>query len=86
VILPEFGLAAEYAIAPHVLLRVDASGFGIPKKSYIWDGNATVAYRHGQITVEAGFKGLGFKTSPNKDEYVRDIIQGGFVGIRYNWK
>ena len=86
VVLPEFGLAAEYALTPHVLLRVDGSGFGLPKKSLVWDSNATVSYRCGQWTVEGGYKALGFKTSPNKDEYVGDILQGGFVGIRYNWK
>jgi hypothetical protein len=86
VFLPEFGIAAEYAIARHVLLRVDGSGFGLPGKSVIWDGNATISYRHGQFTIEGGYKALGFRTTPNKDEYVRDILQGGFVGIRYNWK
>lgn len=86
IILPEFGIAAEYALTPHVLLRVDGSGFGLPHKSFVWDGNATVSYRHGQWSVEGGYKALGFKTTPNKDEFVNDILQGGFVGIRYNWK
>lgn len=86
VILPEFGAAVEYAIAPHVLLRADGSGFGLPGKSYIWDGNAIVSYRRGQWSVEGGYKALGFRTSPNKDEYINDVLQGGFVGIRYNWK
>jgi len=86
VILPEFGVAAEYAIAPHVLFRVDGSGFGIPHKSLIWDSAATLSYRRGQWSLEGGFKALGFKTSPNKDEYIRGILYGGFAGIRYNWK
>jgi hypothetical protein len=86
IILPEFGLAAEYAVSPHVLLRVDGSGFGIPHKSFVWDGNAIISYRHGQWSVEGGYKALGFKTTPNKDEFINDIMQGGFVGIRYNWK
>jgi hypothetical protein len=86
IILPEFGIAAEYALLPHLLLRVEGSGFGIPRKSYVWDGAATVSYRLRQWSVEGGFKALGFKTTPNKDEYVGDILQGGFVGIRYNWK
>ena len=86
VILPEFGLAAEYALAKHVLFRVEGSGFGIPHKSLIWDGAATLSYRRGQWTLEGGYKGLGFKTSPNKDEYVQAVLSGGIVGIRYNWK
>jgi hypothetical protein len=86
VILPEFGAAAEYALARHVLFRVEGSGFGIPHKSLVWDGGATLSYRHGQWSVEGGYKALGFKTSPNKDEYVRGMLAGGFVGIRYHWK
>jgi hypothetical protein len=86
VVLPEFGIAAEYAIAPRLVFRVEGAGFGLPHKSLIWDGGATLSYRRGQISVEGGYKALGFKSSPNKDEYVRGILNGGFVGVRYHWK
>jgi len=86
VVLPEFGAAMEYAVAPHVLFRVDGAGFGLPHKSYVWDGGATISYRRGQISIEGGYKALGFKTSPNKDEYVRGMVNGGFVGVRYHFK
>jgi len=86
VVLPEFGMAAEYALAPHVLFRADASGFGVPHGSYVWDGAATVSYRRRQLEVVGGFKALGFKTTSNKDFYVRDMISGGFIGLRYHWK
>jgi hypothetical protein len=86
VVLPEFGLAAEYALQPHVLFRAEASGFGIPKGSFVWDGAATVAYRKGKFEVVGGFKALGFKTSPSRDFYVRDTLSGGFAGLRYHWQ
>ena len=86
VLLPELGIAAEYAIAPHLLLRVDGSGFTLPGKSLIWDCAGTVAYRRGRISVEGGFKALGYRSSPKKDEYVSGILQGGFVEVRYHWK
>jgi hypothetical protein len=86
VFLPEFGLAAEYALAPHLLFRVEGAGFGLPKKSLLWEGAATLSYRRGQISVEGGYKALGFKSSPNKDEYVQGVLNGGFVGVRYHFK
>lgn len=85
VVLPEFGLAAEYALAPHVLFRAEGSGFGIPHGSYVWDGAAMVSVRRKKLEIVGGFKALGFKTTPNKDYFVRDMISGGFVGLRYHW-
>ena len=86
VVLPELGIAAEYALSPHVLFRAEGSGFGIPKGSYVWDGAATVAYRRGSLEFVGGYKALGFKTTPSKDFFERDLISGGFAGIRYHWK
>jgi len=83
-ILPTFGLAAEYAIAPHVLLRIDGSGFGIPHKADIWDAGASVAYRHGLWETVAGGKAFHFKSSPNSTEYLTDTLAGAFIGIRFH--
>ncbi len=85
VILPTFGLAAEYAISPHVLLRVDGSGFGIYHRADIWDANATISYRQGAVEVVGGAKALHFKTSPNSNEYESATFTGAFVGLRYHW-
>jgi hypothetical protein len=83
-ILPTFGLAAEYAIAPHVLVRVDASGFGIPHKADIWDASATVSYRHGLWEIFAGGKAFHFKSSPNSTEDLTATLSGAFVGVRFH--
>jgi hypothetical protein len=83
-ILPTFGLAAEYAIFPHVLLRFDASGFGIPHKADIWDGSATVSYRHGLWEIVAGEKAFHFKSSPNSTENLTATLTGVFVGVRFH--
>lgn len=85
ILLPTFGLAAEYAIARHVLLRVAGSGFGLYHKSDIWDGEATISVRRGQWEVVAGGKAFHFKSSPNNDEYVTGTIVGGFAGLRWHW-
>jgi len=84
VYLPTFGLAAEYAIAPHVLLRADASGFGLPHHSDIWDAKATVAWRIGFIEVQAGFKTFHMKSSPHNAEYAVATFRGAFVGLEWH--
>lgn len=84
--LPTFGLAAEYAISPHVLLRGAASGFGIPHRAELWDAEGTISYRRSKTwEIRAGYKVLQFKTSPQKDEYYKDFLSGAFVGLRYHW-
>ena len=83
-ILPTFGIAVEYALAPHVLLRLNGSGFGIPHKADIWDAEATVSYRHGPWEIVAGEKAFHFKSSPNSTEYLTATLTGAFVGLRFH--
>ena len=85
VVLPTFGLAAEYQLTPHVLFRADASGFGLPHRSDIWDADATLSYRHNKWEVRGGFKAVHFKTSPRNAEFISDTISGGFVGVNYHF-
>lgn len=85
IFLPTFGIAAEYALTPHVLARFDMSGFGIPHKADIADASATISFRHGSWEVYAGGKFFHFKTSPNNDEYLTDNLEGAFVGARWHW-
>ena len=85
IVLPAFGLAAEYALTPHVLLRAAASGFGIPHKADIWDTEATIAWRRGAWEIRGGAKALHFKSSPNNTAYVSGTLMGAFVGLRWHW-
>ena len=82
--LPTFGLAAEYALTPHLLLRVDASGFGIFHKADLWDAEATISYRYGPVEVKVGAKAFHVKSSPNNTEYVIDSVNGAFVGLLFH--
>jgi hypothetical protein len=86
ILLPTFGLAAEYAISPHVLLRADGSGFGLPHRAELWDVEGYVSYRRKLLEIRGGFKILHFKSSPTTDEYVEGTIQGGFVSLLYHWQ
>lgn len=83
VILPTFGLAAEYAITPHIVARVDASGFVIPHHSDLYDAHAQLSWRIGSFEVVGGVKTLHAKTSPQSDEYISATVSGAFVGVRW---
>jgi hypothetical protein len=85
IIYPVFGLAAEYAIARHVLLRASATGFGFPHKADLWDGEATIAFRLGAWEIRGGGKAMHFKTSPNNTDYLTATFAGAFVGLRWHW-
>lgn len=85
VILPTFGLAAEYALTPHLLFRADASGFGLFHRADIWDADATLSYRHKKLEILGGYKAVHFKTSPQDTEFIIDTISGGFVGVNYHF-
>ena len=84
VLLPMFGVAAEYALAPHLLFRASGSGFGLPHKSEVWDAQATIEYRHNKWEIVGGVKALHFKTSPQKDEYVSGTLDGPFITLRWH--
>jgi hypothetical protein len=85
VVLPAFGLAPEYAISRHVLLRIEGSGFGLPHRSALWDGEGTISWRKARWEVFGGGKAVGFKTSPKKDFYYSGQVYGGIFGLKYHW-
>jgi hypothetical protein len=85
IVFPTFGLAAEYAIAPHVLFRAAGSGFGLYHKADLWDGEATISYRRGNWEIVGGGKAFHFKTSPNNTEYMTATFAGAFAGVRWHW-
>jgi hypothetical protein len=84
-ILPEIGIAAEYAIAPHVLFRVSGAGFGLYHKADIWDADATLSFRVHSWEVFGGAKALHFKTSPKSAEYYLGTLSGGYFGLRWHF-
>ncbi len=85
VMLPTLGMAAEYALTPHILLRADGSGFGLYHKADIWDANAIISFRKGPVEVLGGARALHFKTSPNTVEFETATFTGAFAGLRWHW-
>jgi hypothetical protein len=86
IFLPTIGLAAEYAVSPHLLFRAAGSGFGLYHRADIWDAEAILAYRHGQWEISGGAKAFHFKSSPKTEEYVTATLAGPFVSLRWHWR
>lgn len=85
ILFPEFGAAAEYAISPHVLFRVDGAGFGFPHHSDLGEGSVTLSFRKKNLEFLTGVKMLHFKTTPQKEEYVVGTFITPFLGLRWHW-
>lgn len=85
ILFPEFGAAMEYAIAPHVLFRVDGAGFGFPHHSDLNETSATLSVRKNNLEFLMGVKTLHFKTTPQKEEYEVGTFITPFVGLRWHW-
>jgi hypothetical protein len=85
IVLPTFGLAAEYQLAPHLLFRLEGSGFGLYKRADFWDAAATLAWRRGPFEIVGGGKAFHFKTSPRNAEFLIGTMAGAFVGARWHF-
>jgi hypothetical protein len=85
IVLPTFGLAAEYQLAPHLLFRLEGSGFGLYKRADFWDAAATLAWRRGHFEFVGGGKAMHFKTSPQNAEFLIGTMAGAFVGARWHF-
>jgi hypothetical protein len=85
-VFPTFGVAIDKALARHFTVEGKASGFGIPHRAAIWDAEASAQYHIGYVDAIAGYRGFYFKTSPQSDQYVRGLLAGAYVGLRYNFR
>ncbi len=83
--LPTFGLEAEQKFGRYFRWEVKASGFGLPHRGDIWDGEGSLAFRWRQFELLGGEKGFHFKTSPLGAEYFTSTMSGAYVGLRYYW-
>jgi hypothetical protein len=86
-ILPTFGMGIENTVNRHVRWEAKASGFGLPGKASLIDGEASVGIRYGRVEFLAGGKYLRFNTSPKVDDsYSRGTMFGPYAGVRLYWK
>ncbi len=86
IILPTFGIAAEYAISKHVLFRASGAGFGMYHRADIAHADASLSYRRGSLEIEAGEKLIHFKSSPqNVGGFIEGTPIGAFAGLRWHF-
>jgi hypothetical protein len=85
IVQPTFGIAAEYAPAPHLLFRVSTDGFAIPHKSLLGEAQGEISYRKGSLEIVGGGRFLHVKSSPNSTTYVSATFIGAFAGVRWHF-
>ena len=81
--LPSFGAALEHTTTKNFRWEIRFSGFGIPHRAALWDGQAYIAYRIDRFELTAGYKGFYFKTSPKNDQYFKGTLSGAYVGLTW---
>jgi hypothetical protein len=80
---PTFGLGASEYVSRHFRLELNASGFGVPHHTDLWDADATANIRVGHVELRVGAKAFHFKTSTAQDFFVRNTMGAAFVGFRW---
>jgi len=75
----------EYAIAPHVLFRVDGAGFGVPHHADLNETSGTLSFAKEPGSPD-GVKTLHFKTSPYQEEYEIGTFITPFFGLRWHFQ
>jgi hypothetical protein len=86
IVQPTFGIAAEYAPAPHLLVRVSTDGFAFPHRAVLGEAQGEISYRRGSLEIVGGGRYLHLKSSPNSDTYVAATFIGAFGGIRWHFR
>jgi len=83
IILPTLGMGVELAPSKHFHFEVKASGFTLPHKSAIGDGEGAAVIRVWHLELRAGGKYYYFKTSPQSDVYIKGSVLGPFGGLSW---
>ncbi len=83
IIYPTLGLGFEGTLSRHFRFEAKGSGFALPHRAVIGDGEGSLGLRFGHLEFIVGAKAFHFKTSPKKDQYVSGTMYGPYGGIRY---
>lgn len=83
VILPALGLGLEQAVGKRFRWEAKGSGFGLPKRSGIWNAEASAVLNLRRFEVLFGAKALWLKSSPKDDAFFRQTHWGPYVGLRW---
>jgi hypothetical protein len=83
IFLPTIGLGFDIVPSKNFHFEFAGSGFGLPQKSLILDGEASAVVRVSHIELAFGGKYFRYRTSPKKDEFIQGNLYGPYVGIRW---
>jgi len=83
IIYPTLGLGFEGTLSRHFRFEAKGSGFALPHRAVIGDGEGSLGLRFGHLEFIVGAKAFHFKTSTKKDQYVSGTMYGPYGGIRY---
>jgi hypothetical protein len=86
IVSPVFGIAMEYAIAKHVLFRLQTDGFAFPHKMVQTSAEGELSFRKGSFELVGGEQYLHMKSSPNSVTYVSATFIGAFVSVRWHFE
>jgi len=83
IILPAVGLGVEYVPSRRFRVEARLSGMGIPHHPAVGDGDVNVVGRVRKLEIFAGGKALYFRTSPQKETFIKGFFWGPYAGIRW---
>jgi hypothetical protein len=83
IIYPSFGVGFEQGTTSHFRWEAKATGFAFPHRAAIWDAEASILLRIGQLNVLLGGRAFHFKTSPKGDDYVKANLFGPSLSLRW---
>jgi len=82
-VYPDLGIGLEQQRSRWFRWEASVSGFGIPHKAALLDGEANIVLQEGKFDVLIGAKYFYFKTSPQSDEYFRSPLWGPSIALRW---
>ena len=80
---PTLGLGFEQAVSKNFRWEIKGSGFGLPKRGALADGEASAVFRLGKAEVLAGYKFFYVKTSPKSEFFFKQVLSGPYIGLRW---
>ncbi len=86
VIVPTFGLGVEYVASKHFRMETRFSGWGLPHRAVLWDGEMSFVGRFRNIEIFGGIKGFHFRTTVKSEIYMDGTLWGPTAGLRWVFK
>lgn len=83
IMLPAVGLGMEYVPSRHFRMELRGSGMALPHHPALGDAEGSLVVRIGRLEIFAGGKAFYFRTSPQKETFIRGMLWGPDGGVRW---